>query len=124
MRNFKRSERVRSQMLRDVRELLDQECLVNLHGLVTFTEVEITDDLKFAKILYSVLGSDKDKNDAAGYFGRNKKRIQAQLGRMLKIKFIPEVSFEFDPSIERGDRITRIISGLSSGEKDEPERKS
>lgn len=118
MRNFKRSDRVRYQMLRDVRELMDQECSLNLHGLVTFTEVEMTNDMKFAKILYSVLGSEKDKDEAADYLNRNRKRIQGQLGRMLKIKFIPEVSFEFDPSIEQGDRISRILGDLSDRKSD------
>ncbi len=118
MRNFKRSDRVRYQMLRDVRQLMDQECSVNLHGLVTFTEVEMTNDLKFAKILYSVLGSENDKNEVAKYLNYHRKRIQAQLGRLLKIKFIPEVSFEFDPSIERGDRITRLLGNLSDREND------
>lgn len=124
MRSYKRSDRVRSQMLRDIRELLAEECLLNLHGMVTFTEVEITEDLKFARVLYSVLGSDKDKSEAAGYLDRNRKRIQAQLGRLLKIKFIPEITFEFDPSIERGDRITRILSDLTGGTNDEPKRDS
>ncbi len=124
MRSYKRSDRVRSQMLRDVRELLAEECLLSLRGMVTFTEVEITEDLKFAKILYSVLGSDKDKSEAAGYLDRNRKRIQAQLGRLLKIKFIPEITFEFDPSIERGDRITRILGDLTGGTNNEPKRDS
>lgn len=116
MRQFKRSQRVGNQILRDVRKLLDQECAANLKALVTFTDVEVTDDLRYASIYYSVLGQENDKLETARYFGRIRKRVQSQIGRLLSIKQTPEIVFKFDPSIERGQRIEQILKDIAKDE--------
>jgi len=108
-------------MLRDVRELLDQECTASLQVMVTFTEVEVTDDLRYATIYYTVLGQEEQKRKVSRYFQKNRSRIQAQLGRLLSIKTIPEIKFEFDPSIERGMRIEQLLKQVT--EEDDRKRK-
>ncbi|MCP4705169.1 MAG: 30S ribosome-binding factor RbfA [candidate division Zixibacteria bacterium] len=113
MRQFKRSKRVGSQMLRDVRNLLELECATNLTAMITFTDVEVTDDLRYATIYYSVLGDDKQKTEASRYFNKNRGRIQFKLGRLLNIKAVPEITFEFDPSIEQGMRIEQLLNKIS-----------
>ncbi len=113
MKQFKRSKRVGSQMLRDVRVLLELECATNLTAMVTFTDVEVTDDLRYATIYYSVLGDEKQKTQASRYFNKNRGRIQFKLGRLLNIKIIPEITFEFDPSIEQGMRIEQLLNEIS-----------
>ncbi len=118
MRQFKRSKRVGSQMLRDIRNLLGQECAVNLSAMITFTDVEVTDDLRFATIYYSVLGDENQKTEASHYFNKNRNRIQFKLGRLLNIKLIPEISFKFDPSIERGMRIEQLLNEISKKDED------
>jgi ribosome-binding factor A len=117
MRQFKRSQRVGSQMLRDVQSLLEQECAANLEAMVTFTDVSVTDDLRFAKIYYSVLGDEEQKTKTARYFDKVRKRVQSRMGRLLSIKLTPEISFHFDPSIERGMRIEKLLKEIS--EKDD-----
>ena len=107
-------------MLRDVQQLLDQKCAANLEGMVTFTDVEMTADLKYATIYYSVLGSDGAREKTAAYLAGIQRRVQAQLGRLLRIKNIPEITFKFDPSIEQGIRIEKILNNLSSTD-DNPE---
>ena len=113
MGQFKRSQRVQSQMLRDVRELLDQEIAYNLKIMVTFTDVELSNDLRYAKIFYSVLGDQDKKTRAERYLNKIRNRVQNQLGRMLRIKTIPEIEFKFDPSIERGMRIEQLLNEIS-----------
>ena len=122
MRRYKRADRIKSQMLRDVQSLLEQECAANLDSLVTFTDVKITDDLRFATIYYSVLGDEAAKKRTATYLDNIHRRVQTQLGRLLRIKYIPEITFAFDPSIERGMRIERILNKLADehGNREEP----
>ena len=117
MRQFRRSARIKSQILRDVQSLLEHETASNLDSLVTFTDVEITEDLKFAKIFYSVLGDDKSKDKTSNYLNRIRGRVQAQLGRLLSIKNTPEITFEFDPSIERAIKIERILDEIAGDKK-------
>lgn len=113
MRQFKRSDRIRSQMLRDIQGLLEHECSVNLEAMVTFTDVEITEDLKYAKIFYSVLGGEESKKTVSTYLDRIRNRVQSQLGNLLSIKHTPEIKFEFDPSVERGIRIQQLLNEIS-----------
>jgi len=103
-----------SQILRDVQDLLSEECAVNLEAMVTFTDVEVTADLKYATIFYSVLGGDDAKRHAADYFDRVRARVQSDLGRLLRIKNTPEIRFRFDPSIERGMRIEQLLNEISN----------
>ncbi len=113
MRQFKRVDRVRSQMLRDVRALLEQECASKLDAMVTFTDVELSGDLRYATIYYSVLGEGKSKQKAFSYLKKISKRVKGDLGNLLSIKHVPEIKFEFDPSIERGMKIERLLNEIS-----------
>lgn len=113
MRQFKRVDRVRSQMLRDVRMLLEQECASNLDAMVTFTDVELSGDLRYATIFYSVLGEEKSKQKAFSYLNKISKRVQARLGNLLRIKNTPEIKFKFDPSIENGMKIEKLLNEIS-----------
>jgi len=113
MRQFNRADRIRAQMLRDVRSLLDQECANELGVMVTFTDVEVSKDLKYATIFYSVLGNDEKKKQVSKYLGGIKGRTRGQLGKIMRIKYFPEIKFEFDPSIERGARIEELLQEIS-----------
>jgi ribosome-binding factor A len=123
MRQFKRSDRLRSQILRDVQVMLEHECTARLQGMVTFTDVEISADLKYATIFYSVLGDDEAKQRASAHLTRIRKRVQSQLGALLRLKKTPEIKFEFDPSIERGMRIEQILNELSRKDEHNDENK-
>jgi ribosome-binding factor A len=113
MRQFKRSDRIRSQILRDVQSLLDAECAAHLPAMVTFTDVEISQDLRYATIYYSVLGDERAKAKANDFLNGRQKWVKSQLGSLLQLKQAPEVKFRFDPSTERGMRIEQILNELS-----------
>ena len=123
MRQFRRSDRIRSQILRDVQVMLEHECTARLQGMVTFTDVEISADLKYATIFYSVLGDDAAKQRASAYLTGIRKRVQSELGALLRLKKTPEIRFEFDPSIERGMRIEQILNELSRKDEHNDENK-
>lgn len=113
MRQFKRSDRIRNQMLRDIRVLLDQKYGGNLNAMVTFTDVEISNDLKYATIFYSVLGKEDDRKKVFWYLKKITKRVKGELGDLLGIRHTPEIKFEFDPSIERGMKIEKLLNEIS-----------
>ncbi len=113
MRQFKRADRIRSQILRDIQRLLSEDCAIHVKGMVTFTDVEISDDLKYATIFYSVLGQDDVKEQAAHYLSGVRGRVQSDLGHLLNIRNTPEIKFRFDPSIERGMRIEQLLNEIS-----------
>jgi ribosome-binding factor A len=84
-------------------------------GFVTVTEVEVADDLRNAKVFVSVYGSEK----AATLKGLESASpyIRSELGRRMRMKFIPELLFRYDDSVERGAHINELLHEIQ--EKDE-----
>jgi len=112
MRQFKRSQRLSAQILRDVSELLQAELYSAVPGLVTFTKVKLSDDLRHAKIYYSYLGDIEQRAALEVHLDQNKGRIRSEVGRGLRVRFVPEIEFKYDPSIEEGIRIEQLLNEI------------
>lgn len=87
-------------------------------GLVTITGVETAPDLRHAVVYVSVLGSARKRK--AGLQGLEAAHglLQGRLARELHMKRTPQLTFEYDPSVERGVRMSRLIDELVPGEND------
>ena len=87
-------------------------------GMISVTGVDATSDLRQAKVFLSVFGLQSEKElkkglkSASGY-------LRHELGESLKLRHTPELIFELDKSIERGAKISNILSGLDIPEDDE-----
>jgi len=86
-------------------------------GFVTVTGVEVSPDLKRAKIFYSVLGEEDSKKQSASALKRACGFIQHEIGKRLRLKHIPEISFQFDSSVEYGAHIEELIQKIHQSEK-------
>lgn len=80
---------------------------------VVVTGVEITNDLSFAKVFYTIL-DDSDKKEIKESLERNKSFIRGQISKRVDIRHTPELRFTYDESIEYGNKIEKIISGINS----------
>jgi ribosome-binding factor A len=80
--------------------------------MVSFTSVELSKDLRYAKVYYSFLGDEAERNGLRDYFGQNGKRIRQEVGRRLRVRHIPEMTFHFDTSIERSARVEELLNEL------------
>ncbi len=112
MRQFKRSQRLGMQMQRDISKLLEQELAERVPGMVTFTHVKLSDDLRNARVYFSYLGNETDRAYVEEYLMRERKRIRSQVGRELRVRHIPELDFKFDPSVEQGLRIEELLEEI------------
>lgn len=116
MRQFKRSDRLAEQIRRDLSELLDSELSERGYGMVTFTHVKLSRDLRNARVYYSFLGDENGREQVQEYFSRERRRIRSDIGRNLRVRHIPELSFEFDPSVEEGMRIEQLLNEIKRSE--------
>jgi len=96
-----------------VREVLAEEIELLLQrddrlGLLTVTHVEVEPDLRRAKVFLSSLG-----DDAKEALMEHRKRLQAALGRQVRLRRTPLLSFNSDPALETATRIEEILRGLS-----------
>jgi ribosome-binding factor A len=117
MRQFKRADRLAEQILRDLSRLMENELAELGAGMVTFTHVKLSDDFRYATVYYSVLGKENDRHVIADYLEREKKHIRHILGRNLRLRHIPELTFKYDSSIEEGIRIEQLLNEIKSNPK-------
>ena len=104
--------RVGEQIREDLTELLTREVHDPGVGFITITRVDVTPDLQQARVYYTSLGDDKARRDTRRALERASPFLRRQLGRRLRLRRIPDLQFFYDESIERHDRIERILQDL------------
>ena len=83
-------------------------------GFLTVTGVELSADVRTAKVFFSVLGSPLDRESTTRALERSAGHLRAELKRKVSIKYIPKLVFVFDETPERAHRIESLISQLHS----------
>jgi ribosome-binding factor A len=87
-------------------------------GFVTVTGVRTTSDLKQATVYVSVLGSERKRERTLAGLAAAHGHLQGRIARELRIKRTPTLTFEYDPSVERGVRMTKLIDELAPDDQD------
>ena len=82
-------------------------------GFVTLTGVETSSDLRHARVFVSVLGTARKRERALEGLQAAHSVLQARIARELRLKRTPQLTFEYDPSVERGVRMTKLIDELA-----------
>ena len=105
----RRTERVAEAVQALVAELLLREIKDPRIGLVTITGVQISPDLRHARVYFSCMGDDaqraqsqKGLTSAAGF-------IRSQVARRLGLRVAPQIAFEFDTTFDEAERVSRLI---------------
>jgi ribosome-binding factor A len=108
-RDFPRSRRIAEQIQRELSEIVRVELKDPRVGMITLTDVEVTPDGEHAKVFFTVLGgpsrigqATEGLQNAAGY-------LRSQLARRLNVRVVPQLQFKYDPSVERGARLSQLI---------------
>src|ERR1700745_1764814 len=88
-------------------------------GFVTVTGVETSPDLRHARVFVSVLGSEAKRRKTLAGLEAAHGVLQARLAHELRMKRTPQLAFEYDPTVERGVRMTQLIDELAPEPEDE-----
>ena len=104
-----RPGRVAEQVRMDVADILQNELKDPRLGLVTCTRVDLTGDLRHAKLYVSVLGDESAREATMAALGSATGYVRRQLSRRLALRVSPEIVFVFDPSVEYGIRLEELI---------------
>jgi ribosome-binding factor A len=88
-------------------------------GFVTVTDVKTSRDLRHARVFVSVLGSETKREKTLAGLEAAHGVLQARIAQELRLKRTPQLAFEYDPSVERGVRMTHLIDELAPGPDDE-----
>ena len=112
-KSFHRTDRVSAQLRRELGALVGEA--VREHGLpmASVSDVEVSRDLAHAKVFVTVLQSERAP-EALAALKALAPGLRSRLGRMLRLRSIPELHFHYDQSLDQGERIDRLLRGLDT----------
>lgn len=116
-----RSEQVGEELRKIVSKIFIEDMIDPRLGFVTVTRVEVTPDLRYAKVLYSVLGNDEQKASTAEAIAENLQQIRRMAVERINMKFAMDFRFELDRSIEESFKLGEIFKKLKDEEKPKEE---
>jgi ribosome-binding factor A len=113
MHPYKRSARVSDLIKEEVADIIMNRLKDPRLGFITVTEARVSNDLRHAKIFFSVL-EDEKKDESLKILTSSARFIRSELAKKVRIKFIPELVFKIDESIEYSAKINRMLSNIKS----------
>ena len=107
--------RVNSLIRHEISELLQRQVKdPRLGNFVAVTEVSTSPDLKYAKVFVSYIGDEEEKQKTLSVLAAASGFFRKELAKHLRLRRIPELSFHWDDSIERGDHLLQLMDQVSS----------
>ncbi len=115
---FKRAVRVGDLLQREISTIIETELKDPRIGFLTITKVHLTNDLKLASVYYSVLGTGEERERSTEGLRSAKGFIKKLLGQRTRLKYLPDIVFVFDDSLEKEQYIESILEKLKDEETD------
>ena len=121
--NSQRQERLNSQFKEELAELLRKVKDPRI-GFVSLTDVEVTPDLKQARVYVSVFGDEAARSATMAGLRSATGFLKSELARRVRLRQLPEIEWRYDDSIERGARINELLNQVKreQGARGESER--
>lgn len=109
---MERVERIEEEVKKVVSKVIDRDLKdPRLNGMISVTKVDVSRDLKYCRIYVSMLGV-ADQKEAMDALKSSAGFVRREIGANIRMHSTPEVKFEFDDSIEYGNKIQKIINDL------------
>jgi ribosome-binding factor A len=111
----KRSEKVADLIQREVSQMLVKSIKDPRIGFVTITKVTVSQDFRLAKVYFSVAGTLEERERSMKGLDSAKGYVRKELGRRIRLRYTPEIMFQFDPSIEYAIQMEELIQSIHRG---------
>jgi len=108
-----RPNRVGEQMKKELGEIITRKIKDPRIGFVTVTDVNVTGDLQQATVYISVLGDEEQRENTLKGLAKAKGFIRSEIGQRIRLRKTPEITFEFDESIDYGNRIDTLLHQIA-----------
>jgi ribosome-binding factor A len=110
-RSSGRPQKLGDQIQRELADLLARELRDPRVGMITITSVDVSPDISHAKVFFTMLEKDNLEDTLHG-LRRAAGFLRSQLAKRIKLYTTPELRFEYDESVERGDHLSRLIDSV------------
>jgi len=118
MKEFSRKQRVGEQIKRELANIIQREISSPELGMLTISEVDVSPDLKFARVYVTTFGGKLGIKKTMQYLNGAAGQLRYHLSQSLKnIRTTPRLQFVYDSSIEHGSRLSALIDSVSSEHK-------
>ena len=119
-----RADRVAEAIRKEVSSIVQFELKDPRIGFVTITHAEITDDLRYAKIYYSILGTEKQKQDTIDALKTAIGFIRKLVAERIRLRFAPDIGFKLDKNIEYSVKICEELDRIKKEDELRKNKKS
>ena len=109
---FGRPARIAHQLQQEIAVIVQRELKDPRLGFVTITRVELSGDLRHAKVFFSCLGGQADVHRSQEALDHSAPFVRSLIKKRFRLRIIPEIAFRFDASIEGSLRITQTLDQL------------
>jgi ribosome-binding factor A len=114
--NFKRATRVADLIMADISDILLREVRDPRIKSVTITGVKLTDDLRLAKVFFVEMGKDTFDPQTKAALQKATGFLKRELGKRLKLRYVPDIIFVSDESFAYGSRIDKLLAEIQKTE--------
>ncbi len=104
-----RASRLAESIKEEVSKMIREDVKDPRLGFVTVTDVEVAEDLRHAKVFVSILGEEEDVKNSMDVLKRASGFVRTELGKAIRLRHVPEISFRYDKSIEHGAHISKLL---------------
>ncbi|MEW6326542.1 MAG: 30S ribosome-binding factor RbfA [Thermodesulfobacteriota bacterium] len=107
--SYKRADRLGEFIQTEVSDIILRKIKDPRIRLVTITGVDVSDDLRMARVYFSVMGDEKQCQKAMDGLKSATGFIKKSLGPRLDLRYVPDIEFHYDRSLEYGERIDKLL---------------
>lgn len=104
-----RASRLGESLKEEISQMIREELKDPRIGFVTVTSVEVAEDLGHAKVFVSVLGDSQQSKDSLTALNRAAGFVRSEIGKRIRLRYVPEIVFKYDASIEHGAHIVELL---------------
>jgi|TARA_B100001996_G_scaffold39282_1_gene28736 ribosome-binding factor A len=113
-KEFSRNRRVAQLLKKELSILIHEKFTLKEYGLITLTNVDVSPDLKNSKIFVTSLNCKESNSKLIDRLNQQASYFRYEISKLLTSKTVPSLSFKYDQSIERGQRLSNIIETISN----------
>lgn len=108
-----RSGRINEEIKKEISRIIQNEIKdPRMSAMVSITKVDVTKDLRYAKVFVSIFGNDKEKENTFNALKSSSGFIRHEVGHNINLRYTPEIIFEIDDTIEHGMKIDALLDKL------------
>jgi len=119
-----RPERIQEAIRQEISLIVQGQIKDPRIGFITITKVDLTKDLRYARVYFSILGKGADKNKALKGLNSAKGYIKGLIADKIKLRYMPEISFAIDSTLEHTQHIYDILNSIKKPKEETDDAKS